>query len=680
LLAAFTQLPVAEQPEILPPQVTVTASYPGATAETIGSTVAAPLEQQINGVEHMLYMNSVSAADGSLNLTLTFETGTDADLAAINVNNRVQSVLSRLPEEVRRQGVTVSKSNSNLLSVITLQSPGNKYDELFISNYASLNVVDELKRIPGVGDAVNFANKNYSIRIWLDPGKLARLGLTPADIATAVREQNSQYTAGAVGDEPLSAPVDFRLAVTADGRYSSPEQFENIIVSTSKEAVVRLKDVARVELGAQRYDFSSRFNSEFAIPVGITLLSGANALDVSAAIRQRLEELSKAFPEGLEYSIPYDTAKYVRLSIREVLLTLGEAMVLVFLVVLLFLQRLRATLIPMLAVPVSLIGTLAAMYVFGFSINTLTLFGIVLAIGIVVDDAIVVLENVERIMAEEQLSPVAATDKAMQQVTRPVIAIVLVLCSVFVPIAFLGGLVGEMYRQFAVTIAISVAISGFVALTLTPALCATLLRREDTVQHGVFAGFQRWFERMTLHYSHGVAYLLRHSLRVALVLAVSVVAMLGLYRTLPTALAPAEDRGYIIALSILPDGASLSRTQATTKQLNDTIRQHPAVSDVFSFDGYDPINNALRANVGVVWVILKPSWRPGRWLEPCIMPPPPSRMVCWWPLNQRRSVASATPVASMPLCRRASAMTRRNSKLLRRSWLPPQQSTRNLRE
>ncbi|MGE0115837.1 MAG: efflux RND transporter permease subunit [Steroidobacteraceae bacterium] len=605
-LAALRGLPVAELPEILPPQVTVQATYPGATAETIASTVATPLEQQINGIERMLYMNSVSSSDGTLSVTLTFETGTDINLAAINVNNRVQSALPRLPEEVRRQGVVVNKSGSAMLLIATLQSPDQSRDTMFISNYASLYVIDELKRIPGVADAINYSNKNYSLRIWLDPGKLAQLGLTPADVADAVREQNSQYTAGAVGAEPMPAITDFRFTVTADGRYSSPEQFENIIVNTTDNgAVVRLKDVARIELGAQRYDFDSQLNGQPAIPIGVSLLAGANALQVSAAIKKRMDELATAFPPGLAYSIPFNTADYVRVSIREVVITLGEAMVLVFLVVLLFLQNLRATLIPMLAVPVSLIGTLAAMYLFGFSINTLTLFGIVLSIGIVVDDAIVVLENVERLMTEEGLSPRAATEKAMQQVTGPVIAIVLVLTSVFTPIAFLGGLVGEMYRQFAVTIAVSVAISGFVALTLTPALCALILHPEHAVQHGVLERFQKLFAALTGRYTRGVSYFLRHSVLVAGVLVLTTGAIIGLYRQIPAALVPNEDKGYVMAVAILPDAAALSRTGATTEHITAALRDHPAVLSVFSFDGYDPINSALRSNVSTIWIVLK---------------------------------------------------------------------------
>jgi multidrug efflux pump len=604
-LAAWRGLPVAELPDLLPPQVTVQATYPGASAETIAATVATPLEQAINGVEHMLYMNSVSASDGTLNLTLTFATGTNVELVAIEVNNRVQSVLSRLPEEVRRQGVTVTKSGSAILMLLALQSPDQSRDMLYLSNYTSRFVVDEIKRIPGVADAINFANRNYSLRIWLDPGKLARMGLTPADVAAAVREQNSQYTAGAVGAEPIASDAAFRMTVTADGRYATPAQFENIIVSTSDGAIVRLKDVARVELGAWRYDFTARFDGLPAAPVGITLLPGANALQISAAIKQRMNELARAFPAGVAYRIPFNTADYVQVSIREVLKTLVEAMLLVFLVVLLFLQNLRATLIPMLAVPVSLIGTLAAMYAFGFSINTLTLFGIVLSIGIVVDDAIVVLENVARLMAEENLTPRAATEKAMTQVTGPVIAIVLVLTSVFTPIAFLGGLVGEMYRQFAVTIAVSVAISGFVALTLTPALCAVLLRREHGIQYGWVTRFHELFATLTGCYVNGVGYCLRHSLLVTAVLVAVVIAVVGLYRVIPGALVPQEDKGFVMAVAILPDAAALHRTTVTTTRVSDNLMRNAAIQSVLSFDGYDPINNAMRSNVSTLWILLK---------------------------------------------------------------------------
>ncbi len=465
-LAGMRALPVSAYPNIIPPSVTVAAVYPGATAETIAATVAAPLEKEINGVEDMLYMSSVNSGNGTLMITVNFNIGVDADMATVNVNNRIQAAVPRLPEEVRRQGVVVRKASTTFLQIVSIHSPDDSVDMLTLSSYVTLNVVDELRRIPGVGD-VQMWGQDYSIRIWMQPDKLAQLGLTPSDVAAAVRQQNSQFAAGQIGVEPVEQNVDFTYAVTAQGRLQEPEEFEQIVVHTTPTGgIVRLKDVARVELGAQTYNNESTLDGQRSVMMALVLAPGANALETGSAVQSRLKELSKDFPPGMAYDIPYDTIQYVKVSIKEVIFTLIEAMVLVFFVVLLFLQNWRATIIPMLAVPVSLIGTFAAMQMFGFSINMLTLFGMVLAIGIVVDDAIVVLENVERIMTTEKLSAPEATVKAMEEVTRPVIAIVLVLTAVFLPVAFLGGLVGEMYRQFAVTISVSVAISGFVALTL----------------------------------------------------------------------------------------------------------------------------------------------------------------------------------------------------------------------
>ena len=614
-LAALRALPVAQYPDILPPQVEVQAFYPGANAETVAETVAAPLDQAINGVEGMLYLRSASAGNGFLSTAVTFAIGTDADLAAINVQNRVQSALSSLPEEVRRQGVQVRKSQMSLLMIVALDSDDPRFDSVFISNYALLNVVDELRRVPGIGDVQIFGSKDYSIRVWLRPDMLAKLGLTPRDVAEAIREQNAQFAAGRIGQEPMDEPVDFTFSVTTQGRLETPEQFGDIVVSTSGTGgIVRLADVARVELGSREYDFAGTRNGRPTVPLGIFLQPGANALEVGDAIRARLDELSADFPPGIGYSTPYDTTTYIKVSVREVLFTLFEAMALVFVVVFVFLQNWRATIIPMLAVPVSLVGTLAAMLAFGFSINTLTLFGMVLAIGIVVDDAIVVLENVERIMAAERLGPREATHRAMQQVTRPVIAIVFVLTAVFLPVAFLGGLVGEMYRQFAVTIAVSVAISGFVALTLTPALCATVLRHEDLVSHGVLRGFNDWFARMTGRYAAGVRYLLRHTVLAAVLIAAMLVATLALFRAVPGALAPKEDQGYIMVMPILQDAASLSRTEAVNRQVTQALMAHPAVDQVVAFSGLDALTFTLRTNTGISWVSLK-DWSQRRSVE-----------------------------------------------------------------
>jgi hydrophobe/amphiphile efflux-1 (HAE1) family protein len=605
-LAALGNLPVASYPDILPPSVEIQAYYPGASAQTVAETVAPPLEQAVNGVDDMLYVTSASGSTGSLSVVVTFAIGTDPDIAAINVNNRVQSALPQLPEEVRRQGVTVRKRSNSFLQIVALDSTSPQHDDLFVSNYALLNVVDELRRIPGVGDAQIFGSKDYSMRIWLRPDRLAELGLTPGDVVAAVREQNTQVAAGRIGQEPMGAEVDFTYTVTTLGRLQTPEQFGQIVVATSGDAgIVRLQDVARIELGSRDYDFSARRNGRPTIPLGIFLSPGANAIEVGDAVKERMAELSAKFPPGLEYSVPYDTTTFVRVSIREVVKTLAEAMLLVFAVVFVFLQNWRATLIPMLAVPVSLIGTFAAMLLLGFSINTLTLFGMVLAIGIVVDDAIVVLENVERIIVAEGLSARDATVKAMQQVTRPVIAIVFVLTAVFVPVAFLGGLVGEMYRQFAITIAVSVAISGFVALTLTPALCAALLRSEDAVGHGLLQRFNDWFARMTGRYTRGVRYLLRHGALALGLFAALLVATLALSRAVPGSLAPEEDQGYILVIPILQDAASLKRTEAVSEAVTTALMQHPAVADVMSFAGLDVMTFSLRTNTGIIWVPLK---------------------------------------------------------------------------
>ena len=566
-LAGMRALPVSAYPNIIPPQVTVSATYPGATAETIAETVAAPLEEQINGVEGMLYMNSISAGAGSLVINITFAVGTDPDKATINVNNRVRAAESRLPEEVRRQGVTVLKSFTTFLQIVSFYSPDNSLDELTVANHALLYVVDELRRVPGVGDVQMWGQK-YSMRIWLQPDKLAQLGLTTADVAQAVREQNSQFASGRVG--------------------------------------VDLRDVARIELGAQSYDFAASNSGRAAVMSAVVLQPGANALQVGDAVEARLKELSAEFPKGMTYAIPYDTNCFVELSIKEVVKTLFEAMAMVFVVVLVFLQNWRATLIPMLAVPVSLIGTFAAMYLLGFSINMLTLFGMVLAIGIVVDDAIVVLENVERIMRTEHLNAREATVKAMEQVTRPVIAIVLVLTAVFLPVAFMGGLVGEMYRQFAVTISISVIISGFVALTLTPSLCALLMRHDDSKHHPLAQKFNDWFSGMTGRYMGGVSFLMRRGAIAAGVFAAMLIATLGLYRSVPSSLAPTEDQGYVFVMVMLQDAASLDRTGKVVEQLVADMQKHPAVESSIGMTGMDPLTFAFRTNTGVVWVPLKP--------------------------------------------------------------------------
>jgi multidrug efflux pump len=510
-LVAGRSLPVAQYPEIAPPTVQVIATYPGASAETLARTVAAPLEEQLSGVERLLYYGSSSSSNGQTTITITFEVGTDIDKATANVNNRVQLATPRLPDEVRRNGIVVAKQSNNFLLVFAVHSPDNSRDTLFLSNYVTQNVVDELKRVPGVADVFIFGARDYAMRLWLNPDRMAQLGITPSDIAAAVGAQNAQFAAGRIGAPPSPPGQQLEYTVTARGRLVEPEQFGEIVLrATAGSGALRLKDVARIELGAQAYDTSNSVNGRPAIALAVMLASGANALQVGDGVKARMDELQAGrFPKGVASFVPYDTTVFVKASIREVSTTIIEAALIVLAVVFLFLQTWRATLIPMLAVPVSLIGTFAGLYVLGFSINTLTLFAMVLAIGIVVDDAIVVLENVERLMREQQMSPMQAALEAMREVQGAVIGIVLVLCAVFIPVAFLGGIAGQLYRQFAVTVTIAVVLSGLVALTLTPALCAILLKPG----HGEPAWarpFNRGFGWVSAHYLRGVHLGLRH--------------------------------------------------------------------------------------------------------------------------------------------------------------------------
>ncbi len=605
-LVAMRALPISQYPQIVPPDVVVTANYPGATAETIASTVAAPLEQQINGVERMIYMRSTSTGSGTMSLTVSFEIGTNPDQNAINVNNRVQRALPLLPAEVTRQGVVVQKRSTSILMVMTMSSPERRYDTVFISNYALVNVIDELRRLPGVGDAALFGASDYSMRIWLRPDKLAQFNLTPGDVAAVIREQNSQFAAGRFGDEPMKNPQTFTYSATTPARLVDPSQFEDIIIRSDEiGGALRLKDVARVELGALTYGFSAIFNGAPAVPIGVYLQPGANALEVAQSVKDAMQRISKRFPEGLRYDIPFNTTRFVEVSIEEVVITFIEAIALVVLVVFLFLQSVRAMIIPVIAIPVSIIGTFAGMYMLGFSINMLTLFGLVLAIGIVVDDAIVVLENVERIMATEGLSPRAAAIKAMQQVTGPVIAIVLVLCAVFVPVSFLGGLAGELYRQFAVTIAVSVVISGIVALTLTPALAALILKPGHSKPWWPFARFNAGFQWLSDRYAGGVSFLLKRAV-VGIAGSLIIVGLaVALYQRVPGGLVPNEDQGYVFLVTALPPAASLSRTREVTAKASEALIQNPAVANVVTFSGFDLLSLAQKTNSGISFVTLK---------------------------------------------------------------------------
>ncbi|MDH5354549.1 MAG: multidrug efflux RND transporter permease subunit [Gammaproteobacteria bacterium] len=605
-VAAMRVLPISQYPQISPPVVEVQAIYPGASASVIEQTVAAPIENAINGVEGMIYMASTSTSSGTLTISVTFDIGTDIDQAALNVNNRVKQVEARLPEEVKRQGVTVGKGSSSFLQVVAFYSDAGRYDDLFISNYVKLNVLDNIKRIAGTTNVQIFGAKDYAMRVWVKPDRMAQLGLTVGDVAAAVREQNAQFASGKIGENPNKGEQELVFSITTQGRLSDVEEFGNIILRTNPDgSSLRLKDIARVELGSRDYNFNGRYNGQSSALIGIFLQPGANALDVGDEVKAALAHLAEDFPDGLKYAVPFDTTRFIEVSIREVLKTLGEAMVLVFLVVFLFLQNWRATLIPTLAVPISLLGTFAGMYLLGYSINTLTLFGMVLSIGIIVDDAIVVLENVERIMHEEGIKAREAAIKAMHEVSGPIIAIVLVLDSVFVPIAFLGGLTGELYRQFAITISISVTLSGLVALSMTPSLCVMILRNEHKQSNFFFDWFNRAFSRFSHAYVHGVRFLLRRALFALLLFGGMVAVAGGLWQITPGSLVPDEDQGFYIAAVYLPDGASLQRTDKVVDRVIAAIKSNPNNKDVVSFSGFDFLGGGFKNNAATLFVTLK---------------------------------------------------------------------------
>ncbi len=602
-IASIRTLPIAQYPEIAPPVVTVQAVYPGASAQVVEQTVAAPLENSINGVPGLMYMSSNSGSNGVVTISVSFEIGTNIDIATVNVNNRVNEVLPRLPEEVRRQGVTVNRGSSSFLQVVAFYSPDGSLTDLDTSNYVTLNVLDQIKRLPGTTNVQIFGAKDYAMRIWMKPDRLAQLKLTPADVVGAINDQNAQFAPGKVGEPPIGKGQDLVYTVTTQGRLSTAKQFEGIVVRANPDgSTVYLRDIARVELGAKDYQFNGRYNGHPATLVGIFLSPGANALDVAKSSNALLAELATSFPQGLAYSVAFDTTRFIEVSIREVVKTLLEAMVLVFLVVYVFLQSWRAALIPFAAVPVALTGAFAGIHLLGYSINTLSLFGMVLSIGIVVDDAIVVLENVERIIREEGLSPRDAAIKAMQEVTSPIIAIVLTLVAVFVPIAFLGGLTGELYRQFAVTISICVVISGIVALTLSPALCSLILKGHEEPNR-FFRAFNRGFERVRGRYTHGVAWLIRRGVVGLLLFGAMVAAAVFMWRIVPGSLVPDEDQGFFISAVFLPDGATLERTQKVVEQVEAAVRSNPANKDVVAFTGFDFIGSGgFRNNAATLFV------------------------------------------------------------------------------
>ena len=601
-LAAAVQLPIAQYPQIAPPTVVVTATFPGASAETLSKTVAAPIEEQLSGIEGLLYFDSSADSSGTLTITATFEIGTDIDRATFNVSNRLNIALPRLPDEVRRTGIVVQKRSTDLLLVVMLTSKDQKHNPLFLSNYVTLNVLDELKRTKGVGEARIFGAQDYSMRIWLRTDRMAQLGITTSDIAAAIQTQNAQYAAGKIGQQPAPADQQLVYTVRAEGRLLEPEQFGNIILrADGPRGVLYLKDVARIELGSQDYNIRTALNGEPGVGIPIYLQIGSNALDTAHAIKVKMDELKQRFPEGIDYEIPYDTSDFVKASIWEVVKTLGEAMILVILVVFVFLQNWRATLIPIIAVPISLIGTFAGLWILDFSINTLTLFAMVLSIGIVVDDAIVVLENIERLMAEEKLSPVDAAIKAMKQVSGAVIAMTLVLVAVFLPVAFLGGIAGELYRQFAVTLAVAGVISGVVALTLTPALCALLLKSVHRTSR-FFQPFNHGFERVRNFYVAMVGLTLRHTIIGALAFMAIIGGVAYLIKTIPVGFVPAEDQGYVITAVIMPDGATLSRTVKTTDSIRATMAEDPAVAFQFAVNGFDLFGGGNKTNAATMFV------------------------------------------------------------------------------
>lgn len=609
------QLPITEYPEVVPPTVVVTANYPGANPKVIAETVASPLEQEINGVENMLYMSSQATSDGRMTLTITFAIGSDVDLAQTQVQSRVERAKPRLPEEVQRLGVVTEKSSPDLTMVVHLTSPDKRYDMLYLSNYAVLNVKDELARIEGVGQVRVFGAGDYSMRVWLDPNKVAALGLSPGNIVSAIREQNQQAAAGSLGAQP-SGNSDFQLLINVKGRLTNVEEFEDIIIKVGEQGQIsRLKDVARVELGASSYALRSMLDNQDAAAMPVFQASGSNAIQISNDVRSKMTELSQTFPDGLSYDIVYDPTVFVRGSIEAVVKTLFEALLLVVLVVVLFLQTWRASIIPLVAVPVSLVGTFAFMHLLGFSLNALSLFGLVLAIGIVVDDAIVVVENVERNI-EEGLSPVAATQKAMKEVTGPIVATTLVLAAVFIPTAFMSGLTGQFYKQFALTITISTFISAINSLTLSPALSALLLRspheKKDLLTRAMDKLLGRWlfnpFNRFFTRLSNGYGWVVKKVLRFGLLVGVIYIGLVGLtglqFATTPTGYVPGQDKQYLVAFAQLPDAASLERTEAVIKEMSRIALEQPGVAHSVAFPGLSINGLTNSTNSGIVFTPL----------------------------------------------------------------------------
>ncbi|MEB2795277.1 efflux RND transporter permease subunit [Campylobacter upsaliensis] len=604
---ALYSLPVEQYPNLTPPTVSVSATYTGADAQTISESVAIPIEDAINGVENMIYLESTSSASGQMRLTAYFDIGTDPNQATVDVNNRISSATAKLPEAVKKLGVTVRKSNSSILEAVAMYSTDGSMNAVDIYNYITLNIIDDIKRVPGVGDAFAIGNRNYSMRVWLDPTLLNKYQITSKEVLSAIEEQNAQYATGKIGEEPVTQKSPYVYSITMQGRLKSSQEFGEVILRVNEDgSFLRLKEVADIELGSQQYVAQGRYSGNDAVPIIINLQSGANSVNTAKLVGEKLEELSKNFPAGLAYNVPYDTTTFVKASIYEVLKTFAEALILVIIVMYLFLKNFRSTLIPMIAVPVSLLGTFAGLYLLGFSVNLLTLFALVLAIGIVVDDAIIVVENVDRILHEDpNISVKDATIIAMEEVASPVVSIVLVLCAVFIPVSFISGFVGEIQKQFALTLAISVAISGFVALTLTPSLCALFLKRNNGEPFVFVKKFNDFFDWSTKIFSAGVAYILKRVVRFVMIFGIMLGGTYYLYQSVPSSLVPTEDQGIIMSIINLPAASSLHRTidfiDKTAK--NDILGQN-GINSSMALIGFDLFTNSPKENAGAMFIQL----------------------------------------------------------------------------
>ncbi|WP_270968704.1 efflux RND transporter permease subunit [Campylobacter upsaliensis] len=604
---ALYSLPVEQYPNLTPPTVSVSATYTGADAQTISESVAIPIEDAINGVENMIYLESTSSASGQMRLTAYFDIGTDPNQATVDVNNRISSATAKLPEAVKKLGVTVRKSNSSILEAVAMYSTDGSMNAVDIYNYITLNIIDDIKRVPGVGDAFAIGNRNYSMRVWLDPTLLNKYQITAKEVLNAIEEQNAQYATGKIGEEPVTQKSPYVYSITMQGRLKSSQEFGEVILRVNEDgSFLRLKEVADIELGSQQYVAQGRYSGNDAVPIIINLQSGANSVNTAKLVGEKLEELSKNFPAGLAYNVPYDTTTFVKASIYEVLKTFAEALILVIIVMYLFLKNFRSTLIPMIAVPVSLLGTFAGLYLLGFSVNLLTLFALVLAIGIVVDDAIIVVENVDRILHEDpNISVKDATIIAMEEVASPVVSIVLVLCAVFIPVSFISGFVGEIQKQFALTLAISVAISGFVALTLTPSLCALFLKRNNGEPFVFVKKFNDFFDWSTKIFSAGVAYILKRVMRFVMIFGIMLGGTYYLYQSVPSSLVPTEDQGVIMSIINLPAASSLHRTiDFIDKTAKDDILGQNGINSSMALIGFDLFTNSPKENAGAMFIQL----------------------------------------------------------------------------